>query len=91
MVLEVNLELYSTLGGRLTYEPDTFPLYSTILLSSVHKIFLHLLTGQSRCSFANSIRFRTCFDDNSETIRGLQALRLFSRNQLRTVSTHAII
>ena len=57
MVLEVTLGLYSTLGDRLTYKRDPFPSYSTILLSSVHKIFLHLLTGQSRCCFAASIRF----------------------------------
>ena len=66
MVLEVNFGLYSTLGGRLTYERDPFPPYSTILLSSVHKIFLHLLNGQFckfHTIFSQSIAncFNTCF------------------------------
>lgn len=45
MVFEVNRDSYSGKGDRITYDRVSFPAYLTIFHSSVHKMFLHLLTA----------------------------------------------
>ena len=59
MVFRVYCGLNSVFGGRLTNCLRPLDPKRTILLLSVHKMFLHFSLGLSACSLANCIFFST--------------------------------
>ena len=91
IVLVVYFGLYFTFGGRQTSDREPFPPKRTILLSSVHKTFLHISSGHFECSLAKAIRLVRCLDVISGTFLGLQAFKSCSRRQWQTVCTDASI
>ena len=87
----VYIVLHSSFRGRLKKVPGPVPPYNTILLSSVHNIFLHFSIGRLECSLANCMPLAACFIVKSESFRGLQAFKLSSRSRAGMVSTDAAI
>ncbi|XP_052424719.1 band 4.1-like protein 1 isoform X3 [Carassius gibelio] len=85
-VFTVYCGLNSEFGGRLTNCLWPLDPKRTILLSSVHKMFLHFSLGQLMCSLANCNLFCTCLFFNRGTLRGILENRLTSHRRLLTVT-----